>query len=231
MALEFARLGSKNIILVDINETIKEEATVSAMQRIISENGPVTILINNAGIVTGRTLTDAPSELMKLTMAVNIEAHFWTVKAVLPSMIEANKGHICTVASSTGILGVPGLADYCASKHAAVGFDESIRLELRDLKCSGVRTTCVCPFIIDTGMFEGAQSKFPRLIPHLQPDYVASQIVSAIRCDQEVLYLPAAVHLINVARLLPTPIFDELTEWFGVNDTMKGFKGSKMKGN
>lgn len=71
-----------------------------------------------------------------------------------------------TIASIAGMLGVNGLADYCASKFGAVGFDESLRFELRSLK-SKVRTTCICPYFINTGMFDGASSKFPLLLPIL----------------------------------------------------------------
>lgn len=254
MAKKFAALNAKAVVLVDINQDAldktkreveavakststktkvvcvqadlsKEETTTAAMNKIISDVGNVTILVNNAGIVTGKKIVDSPANLMKLTMAVNIEAHFWTVKAVLPSMIEANHGHICTIASSAGLLGVPGLADYCASKHAAVGFDESIRLEMRNLGCTGVKTTCVSPFFIKTGMFEGAQSRWPRLLPLMEPEYAASKIVRAIQCDQQVLIMPLGVHLTPIVRLLPVPIFDEICEWIGVLETMSEFKG------
>lgn len=76
------------------------------------------------------------------------------------------KGHIVTVASMAGIVGVAGLADYCASKFGAVGFDESLRMELNGLK-SNVKTTCICPFFIDTGMFEGVKSKYHFFLPIL----------------------------------------------------------------
>ena len=254
MAMKFAELGAKQIVLVDINKNAledvrdkvndlvksqngstkvfivqadlsKEETTTKAMNEIKAEVGNISILINNAGIVTGKKIVDSPPKLMKLTMAVNIEAHFWTVKAVLPSMIENNHGHICTIASSAGLLGVPGLADYCASKHAAVGFDESIRMEMRHLGCTGVKTTCVNPFFIKTGMFEGAASRYPRLLPLLEPEYAASKIVRAIRCNQEVLIMPLAVHLTPIVRLLPVAVFDEICDWFGVLETMNDFKG------
>ena len=58
-------------------------------------------------------------------------------------MLKADHGHIVTIASMAGTAGVPGLADYCASKHAAVGFDESIRLEAQKLGKYGVKTTVV----------------------------------------------------------------------------------------
>ena len=80
------------------------------------------------------------------------------MKAFLPQMIEKNHGHLVTVASMAGKFGSAGLCDYCASKFAVVGFDESVRNELVRLGKTGVKTTVVCPFFINTGMFHGAKS-------------------------------------------------------------------------
>ena len=74
-------------------------------------------------------------------------------------------------------------------------------------------------------MFEGAQSRWPRLLPLLEPEYAAAKIVRAIRCNQAVLLMPLAVHLTPIVRLLPVPVFDQICEWFGVLDTMHDFKG------
>ena len=75
-------------------------------------------------------------------------------------MMTRNHGHIVTIASSAGITGVTGLADYCASKFAAVGFDESLRQELYAQKKDGVHTTVVCPYYINTGMFDGVVTRY-----------------------------------------------------------------------
>jgi all-trans-retinol dehydrogenase (NAD+) len=82
-----------------------------------------------------------------------------TVKSFLPDMMSRNHGHIVNIASSAGLVGVTGLADYCASKFAAVGFDESLRFELEAQGKDGIYTTVVCPFFINTGMFEGAKTR------------------------------------------------------------------------
>ena len=84
---------------------------------------------------------------------------FQTLKAFLPSMMEKNHGHVVNIASNAGIFGVPGLIDYCASKFGAVGIDESLRNELCAVGKTGVKTTVVCPYYINTGMFEGAKSR------------------------------------------------------------------------
>lgn len=85
---------------------------------------------------------------------------FQTVKCFVPGMLERNHGHIVNIASAAGISGVNGLADYCASKFAAVGFDESLRMEFLSMEKTGVHTTVICPFYINTGMFEGVQTRY-----------------------------------------------------------------------
>lgn len=133
------------------------------------------------------------------TFDVNVLAHFWTLKAFLPGMIEAKKGHIVSVASMAGYGGINKLVDYCASKFADIGkyiffsfffkhqlififnlvnwtgLDEALRVELSVRGHSDyIKTTVVCPYYIATGMFAGVQSK---LIPILEPEYVAAQTV------------------------------------------------------
>lgn len=82
-----------------------------------------------------------------------------TIKAFLPDMISKNHGHVITIASAAGLFGVTGLVDYCASKFGAVGINEALTMELDTLGCTGVNTTVVCPFFIDTGMFDGVKSR------------------------------------------------------------------------
>lgn len=211
-------------IAVDLTDRQK---TYAAMRRVKKLYGGIDILINNAGVVTGKKLLECPDALIDLSFQVNAISHFWTVKAVLPSMLEANAGHIVTVASSAGLLGVPGLADYCASKYAAVGFDESLRFELHKLGKTGVKTTLVCPGQIDTGMFEGAKpSRFPNLVPQLTQEYAAERIVQAVRCERQLLIMPASLFLIQLLKgIVPPDIAVRVAEWFGALDFMSNFTG------
>jgi all-trans-retinol dehydrogenase (NAD+) len=129
-----------------------------------------------------------------------------------------------TIASAAGIVGTSRLVDYCASKHAAVGFDESLRLELRRLG-SPVKTTVVCPFYISTGMFAGVKTRFPLLLPILTPEYAVERIVDAIRRDRPRLVMPRFVYSTWLARLLPVAAFDAIMELLGVNRSMDEFVG------
>ncbi|KAI5104131.1 epidermal retinol dehydrogenase 2 [Silurus meridionalis] len=255
MAQEFARLGAR-LVLWDIDEAgnletarlVQEahgarahtytcdcssrEEVYKVADKVKREVGDVNILVNNAGVVTGKKFLQSSDTLIEKTMEVNSMAHFWTCKAFLPAMIAANHGHVVSIASSAGLIGVSGLADYCASKFAAVGFAESIGLEMLAMGCDGVKTTIVCPFFINTGMFEGANTKWPRLMPILEPNYVCRKIVDAVQRDQVYVYLPRSIYvIIALKNLLPVKVGVLLGEYMGAFDFMAKFKGHGKKSN
>jgi all-trans-retinol dehydrogenase (NAD+) len=122
--------------------------------------GSVSILINNAGIVSGSSILETPDEKIIRTFDVNVLAHFWTIKSFMPDMIVNKKGHIVNIASLAGHSGTHKLVDYCSSKFAAVGLDEALKVELKVQGHSDyIITTVVCPYYISTGMFAGVASK------------------------------------------------------------------------
>eukprot|EP00058_Branchiostoma_floridae_P017666 XP_002603155.1 hypothetical protein BRAFLDRAFT_259484 [Branchiostoma floridae] len=242
MALSFARLGA-TIVAWDINEEANE-ATVQMIrqeggkafgfvcdcskrddiyrvaQQVKTSVGHVTILINNAGIVTGRKFLDCPDDLIQKTMDINTNAHFWTTKAFLPHMMEQNHGHLVSIASSAGLMGVAGLSDYCASKFGAVGFAESIRSELRIQGKSGVHVTCVCPTFINTGMFTGSKLKM------LEADDVVREIVAAVQRNQFMLVIPRDTAVfINLKGLVPQGLMDRSQDDSGMHNSMDGWVG------
>jgi all-trans-retinol dehydrogenase (NAD+) len=246
MALDFARRGAR-IAVWDINGEALQKLEAEARQNglditgmvcdaadreavyrqaaaLAAKLGPVDILINNAGVVSGSTLLETPDEKIVKTFAVNTLAPFWTCKAFLPAMLERNAGHIVNIASAAGIIGVTGLADYSASKFAVFGFDEAIRMELRRRK-SAVRTTVVCPFFIDTGMFRGVQTRFPLLLPILKSEYAARKIVAAVLKNRSRLVMPAFVYSVFWLRLFPTAFLDAVADFFGISHSMDHFTG------
>ena len=74
-------------------------------------------------------------------------------------MLEKDHGHIVSIASCAGLGGVRGLCDYCSSKFGAVGFQESLHMELKAME-KNIHTTVVCPYFINTGMFDGVQTRY-----------------------------------------------------------------------
>ncbi len=205
-------------------DVAKREEVYRVAAETLAAGGPVDVLVNNAGIVSGRSFLELPDAQIEATFAINTLSLFWVTKAFLPKMIEQGRGHVVTISSASALVGVAKLADYAASKWAAMGFDESLRVELRQL-APAIQTTVVCPYYIDTGMFRGVKSRFPWLLPILDENDVAARIVRAIQRDQRRLLMPWAVSLLPLLRMLPVGVFDWITTFLGVNASMDAFQG------
>lgn len=205
-------------------DVTQREAVYSTARRVLERSGSVDILINNAGVVTGKRFMESSDDEILHTFQVNALAPFWTTRAFLPAMIERDTGHVVNIASAAGLVGAPRLSDYCASKAAVIGFDESLRLELRRLG-SRVRTTLACPFFVRTGMFAGVRTRFPWLLPIMRPEEVADRILRAVRSDRRRVIMPRFAYVAMPLRILPIPWFDWLLEFFGITRAMDGFTG------
>jgi len=207
--------------VVDVSD---KAAVYAAAGKILADRGLVDILVNNAGIVSGKNLLETSDEKIEKTFQVNVLAHFWTVKAFLPAMIAQNTGHILTISSAAGLIGVCGLSDYSASKFAVFGFNESLRMELRKMK-SRVRTTIVSPFYTNTGLFAGVKTMIPLLLPILEPEVVAGRIVKAIVKGQKRVITPRFVYVALPLRILPVGFFDVVSDICGISSSMDHFTG------
>lgn len=197
------------------------ESVQRAATTVRNHLGDPTILINNAGIISGKPITDIPIANVERTFKVNVISHFYTIQEFLPSMLAKNEGHIVTIASLAGHVGISRQTDYSASKHAAVGLDESLRNELRSMG-SNVKTTCINPFYIDTGMFKGVSSQ----IPLLKEAYVSKRIVQAIKNEEKVVILPRMLSITHMFRaFLSVENFDWVMELTGANRSMETFTG------
>ncbi|PIO56351.1 hypothetical protein TELCIR_22250, partial [Teladorsagia circumcincta] len=120
--------------------------------------------------------------------------------------------------------------DYCASKHGAMGFHESLAAELATLGKQGVKTTVVCPYYIDTGMFDGVQTKSPTLLPVLQPAYVVDCIMEAVLTDKELIAMPRFGYIVMFfGGFLPSNVLAFLSDCLGANNMMDRFTGRVKK--
>ncbi|XP_029447175.1 epidermal retinol dehydrogenase 2 [Rhinatrema bivittatum] len=253
LALEFAQRGA-TLVLWDINhegnketsrlvkelgtsrvhdytcDCSKRQEIYKVADQVKREVGDVSILINNAGVVTGKKFIDSPDSLVEKTIEVNCMAHFWTCKAFLPAMMASNHGHLVSIASSAGLIGVNGLADYCASKFAAVGFAESVGLEMLALGKNGIKTTIVCPYFINTGMFDGCITKWPNVLPILEVDYAVRKIMDAILKEQVYLVMPRSLYFVfGLKNIMSVKLGFLLGDYFGAFHFMDHFKGRVKK--
>jgi all-trans-retinol dehydrogenase (NAD+) len=193
-------------------------------ERVLAEHGPVDILINNAGVVSGKLLLELTEHDIQRTFGVNSLALFWTTRAFLPAMLERGSGHVVTIASAAGLVATVRQTDYAASKHAAVGFDEALRCELHHLGQTQILTTLVCPYYVATGMFDGAKASSP-FLPVAEPERVAEQIVDGISRGRRRMFLPPFVAGSYLGRVLSTSLFDASMRVLGVSKSMDEFRG------
>ncbi len=202
------------------------QAIKSAYEKVKSEVGEVDILVNCAGIVRGNNTFDKQTvQDIDLTMDINANAPMYVALAVLSDMLRRDRGHICNIASAAGMLGVPKLSVYCASKWAVIGWTESMRVELKQAR-SHVRVTSVAPYFINTGMFDGVNSK---VFPILDPEKTAAKIIRAVEAGKSFRGIPFAYHFIRIWQgLLPNFLFDFIFgKVFGVYSVMDHFTGRR----
>jgi all-trans-retinol dehydrogenase (NAD+) len=186
--------------------------------------GPVDIVINNAGVVSGRPLLEDSPEGIDRTIDVNLKALFWVTRAFLPGMVERSMGFVVTMASAAGMLAGSKMAAYAASKAGAIAFNESLRNEMRESD-TGVGTMVVCPFYIDTGMFAGVKTKVPALLPILEPRRVAGAVLRGIERGSKQIIAPPFVRVVPALRLAPVGLADWTADLFGINESMEDFAG------
>ena len=248
MALE---RGARRFIIWDINlagieQTRKElssygkvkgyivnvadnDVVTAAYRKTVEDCGPIDILINCAGIVTSnKTFDQQTTEEIVRTMNINAIAPMFVARAMLPDMLKRNSGHICNITSAGGMLSNPKMSVYAASKWAATGWSDSVRIELEEMK-SNVHVTTVAPYYINTGMFDGVKS---RIIPILKPEYVCKRVIRAIEKNTRFRGIPFGFHFIRFCQaILPTTIFDFIFgKVVGIYHAMDEFTGRKKAG-
>lgn len=220
---EHSQWGNVKGYCVDVADS---KAVMEAYKTVKKECGDVDILIQSAGVVTSNktfdhnTITD-----IDRTMTINAIAPMYVALAMLPDMVARNHGHICTIASAAGMLSGPQMSVYTASKWAAIGWSDSVRIELYNNK-SNVRITTVAPYYINTGMFDGVKSK---VFPILKPIKTSQKIIRAIEKNRDFAGIPFGFHFIRFWQgVLPTKFFDWFFgQVFGIYHAMDHFTGRK----
>ena len=222
-----SELGSDKVHGFRVDVTDKD-AIVKTYNDIKKKFGGVDILINCAGIVLNNKYFHEQSfKELDLTLDINAKGEMYTTLAMLPDMIARDSGHVCNIASEAGILSIPKMSPYVASKWAVIGWSDSLRLEFKQLK-SHVRVTTAAPYFINTGLFDGVRSP---IIPILKPEPTARKIMNAIERNKNYRGIPFSYHFSRATEaLLPTFIFD----WFfgkvaGVYTCMDHFTGRKKE--
>src|SRR5215217_538087 len=167
-----------------------ESATIAVVREVEDAHGPIDLWFANAGVAHGGG-ADAPDDVWATQWNVNVMAHVFAARALLPGWIARGEGHLVTTASMAGILTSLGDGVYAATKHAAVGFAEWLAITHAD---QGVKVSCVCPGGVDTPMLRGSLGDADTAAAVigagevLSADEAAARIVAAVTEDVFLIY-------------------------------------------
>ena len=220
---EHQSYGNIKAYKVDVSSSQMVEDTY---RQVVSELGQVDIVIQCAGIVTSNnTFNNNTIDEIDRTMKINAIAPMYVGLCALKDMVARDNGHLVTITSAAGMLSMPKMSIYSASKWCAIGWSDSVRLELQRMK-SHVRITTVAPYFINTGMFDGVRSK---VFPILDPEKTAAKIIKSIEHNKTFAGIPFSFHFIRLMEgMLPQALFDWFYgDVFGIYNVMDGFTGRK----
>ncbi|WP_194813819.1 SDR family NAD(P)-dependent oxidoreductase [Nocardia sp. XZ_19_385] len=211
---------------VDVSD---QDAIVAAAAAVRAEVGDIDILVNNAGIVRGNSYfweTENRADIDK-TMAINSLAPMYITLEFLPAMVKnTGEARVLTIASSAGLVANPRMSVYAASKWAALGWSDSVRLELEQAGHDHVRVTTVCPTYINTGMFDGAKGFW--FTPILEQDEVVETSWQEMKQGNPLVILPWTSRLNKaLSGILPIKLRDVFLSTVGVYNSMEKFTGRK----
>jgi len=172
---------------------VSEWQEVEQMSRtVLDKFGKIDVLVNNAGFAIYGSVLELKVEEIESQMETNYFGMVYAIKAFLPKMLEQKTGHIVNVASVAGSFGLPGIASYCASKFAMLGFSEGL---YHELKGTGIGITVVSPIMVRTNFFNHSSFKSrPKYSPtSLSSKTVAKTIVKASSSPRLEIIVPSFV--------------------------------------
>lgn len=213
-AIEFAKLGA-NIILVARDKAkldqvatelkkfsisilvcqcdVSQKEQVKEMSELVLKKfDTIDILVNNAGFAIYGSVSDLSIDEIESQMETNYFGMIYCIKNFLPIMLRKKSGHIVNVASVAASFGLPGIASYCASKFAMLGFSEGLKHEL---KGTGIGLTVVSPIMVRTNFFDHPSfEKMPKYSPtSLSSKTVAKTILKASNSSRLEIIVPSIV--------------------------------------
>jgi NAD(P)-dependent dehydrogenase (short-subunit alcohol dehydrogenase family) len=174
-------------VVVDVSTEAGNVALIEAAEAAF---GPIDLFFANAGILAGTDLATS-EETWQREFDVNVHAHRWAAKHLLPGWLARGEGYFCSTASAAGLLAQIGAAPYSVTKRAAVAFAEWLSITYGD---QGIRVSCLCPQGVNTNLLQGdglshGAEVIRAVAEVLEPEQVADVAVEAIT-EERFLILP-----------------------------------------
>lgn len=209
LAQRFAQEGARAVVVADFNlegaqrvadeigglpvriDAGREEDIQALVAQATGANGPIDLFFSNAGVPGPIGGPEAPDDEWDVTWRVNVMAHVWASRALLPQMVERGEGYLANTASAAGLLTQVSALAYSVTKSAAVSLAEWLAITYGD---AGIKVSCLCPQgvrtpMLDLAMEEPVGAAALAAGGFLDPEDVADAVVAGIR-DERLLILP-----------------------------------------
>ncbi len=196
----FAAEGARRVVVADIDQSLarataaefdglavacdvaREIDVIGLVDRATHECGPIDLFCSNAGICLQGDV-DTPDADWQRLWQVNVMAHVYAARAVLPGMLARGEGYLLQTASAAGLLTQLGSAPYAVTKHAAVGLAEWLAITYGP---AGVKVSCLCPQGVRTAMLEQATGGIADHLREsaLDPEAVADCVIAGLAAEK-----------------------------------------------
>lgn len=196
---------------LDVTDPASFESFLDEVERTV---GPIDVLINNAGIMPTGRLVDEPDQITRRILDINVYGVIVGSKLALARMLPRKRGHVINIASLAGETHIPGLATYNASKHAVLGFTDTLREEYRG---TGLQISSVLPTLTRTELGSGVTA--PKLLRPAEPEEIADAIVTLIAAPKSKVRVTTVAGVVSqLVNLLPESVADGLARALGSGD-------------
>ncbi len=208
MCRRFVKEKARAVVVTDIDEKrVKEVASelscfgiradvtvesdiIDVVEKTEKEVGPIDLFCSNAGIISsdapGWTAASSDNRIWQKSWEIHVMAHVYAARAVLPGMIERKEGYLLNTSSAAGLLNQIGSAPYSVTKHAAVGFAESLAITHQ---CDGIKVSVLCPQAVRTQMVKGGEDGSASVDGIMEPDDVVECVIQGL-AEETFLILP-----------------------------------------
>lgn len=202
------RLGLSLAMKLDVTDRTSFTEFLDAVE---SRLGPLDVVVNNAGLITAGPAVEEPDDATRRLFDVNVHGVILGTKLATQRMLPRRRGHVINIGSLGSVLPTEGIATYCATKHAVLGYTDAVRMENHG---SGVHFTVIMPTLTNTEMVAGVGHA--KGFKNAEPEDVARAVVGVIGKPEPRVAIPRSLGAtIRLQRLLPMGVAEALGRALG----------------